>query len=136
MFGLIEDDIGIKVFNKRTGEEVKTLNLSKSRVDVKWEKVVARQLAQIIGLSGNKSAQFIAYTIAEKDDENRIFGTYKTLAGKSGVSHDSIKRIVPKLLSSGYLKELQAGVYMVDPKTIRPGERWRGSALIEIWDMT
>jgi hypothetical protein len=134
MFGLIEEDIEIKVFSKKTGKEIKTLNLAKSRINVKWEKVVAKQLASVIGLSGNKSAQFIAYTISEKDSENRIFGTYKTLAKNSDVSHDSVKRIVPKLLSSGYLKELQAGVYMVDPKTIRPGERWRGSALIEIWD--
>jgi len=134
MFGLSDDELEVKVFNKKTGEEIRVLKFVQSS-EGRWEKVVAKQLAVMFSIDGNLSTKFIAYLIQSKDGQNRVFGKYSELAKDSGVSIDTVKKIMPKLKKHGFVKALhRSGVYMINPKTIRPGERWNGSVLVQAWD--
>ncbi len=134
MFDLEDEEIEIKVFNKKTGEEIRTLNFIEHTKE-KWEKVVARQLANVLSIDGNSSTMFISFLIKEKDGENRIFGNYNELAKNSGVSVDTVKKIMPKLKKHGFVKSIhRSGIYMVNPKTIRPGRRYQGSVLVQAWE--
>jgi len=135
MFGLSDEEIEIKVFNKKTGEEIKVLKFVEQTSE-RWEKVVAKQLANVLSIDGNSSTKFIAYLIRAKDSKNRVFGKYAELAELSNVSVDTVKKLMPKLKKHGFIKSIhRSGIYMVNPKTIRPGERWNGSVLVQTWEM-
>lgn len=133
MFGLDEEELEIKVFNKKTGKEVKVIQFVSHSTE-RWEKVVAKQLASVLSIDGNSSTRFIAHMIQVKDSKNMVFGNYTELANDAGVSVDTIKKIMPKLKKHGFIKSIhRSGIYMVNPKTIRPGERWTGSVLVQAW---
>ncbi len=134
MYGIRDEDIEVRIFDKRTGKEIKVLSLARVNIQPRWEKVVARQLALVIGTDGNQSTKFIAYTLEAKGDDNKILGSYADMANDSGVSIGTVKKIMPKLKKCGYIKQLFRDVYMVNPKTVRPGEKWKGAALIDIWE--
>ena len=134
MFGLSDEEIEVKVFNKKTGEEIKTLNFIEHTTE-RWEKVVAKQLANVLSIDGNSSTMFIAFLIKNKDSENRIFGNYTELAKHAGISVDTVKKIMPKLKKHGFIKSIhRSGIYMINPKTIRPGERFQGAVLVQSWE--
>ena len=59
---------------------------------------------------------------------------YQDLADGSGVSVDTIRQTMPKLKKAGFVKSIGLGSYMIAPKTIRPGQRWQGAVLVELWD--
>jgi len=133
MFGLSNEELEIKVINKKTGQEIKTLQFAQQTTE-RWEKVVARQLANVLSIDGNSSTKFIAYLLTAKDSSNVILGNYNELSIASGVSVGTIKKIMPKLRKNGFVKRMhRSGVYMINPKTIRPGERWAGSVLVQAW---
>ncbi len=101
----------------------------------KFNMVNIEQLASIICIEGNSSTRFIAWLISNKDDQNMVLGSYRMLSEKSGVSVGTIKKVMPILKSSGFVKTVYRGaVHMINPKMIRPGERWQGSLLVQSWE--
>jgi len=133
MFGLADEELEVRIVNKKTGEEVKVLQFIEYTTE-RWEKVVAKQLANVLCIDGNSSTKFIAHLIATKDSKNVVFGSYAELANEARVSIGTVKKIMPKLKKHGFIKSIHRnGVYMVNPKTIRPGDRFEGSVLVQAW---
>ena len=127
-----QDRYKILITDRKTGEVIKCVKFVNGTKDP-WEKVVARQLAVVLNVAGSKKTDFIAWLLSSKNSQNLIFGNYSTMAKDSGISRDTIKVLVPKLKKIGFLKTKFRDVYMVNPETIRPGNRIKGSILFETW---
>jgi len=124
----------IIVRNKVTGKEVSVIKLKNDTGCEQWQKIVASHLAVMLKLSGGAKTKFISFVLVQKDEKNRIYGTYGDLAKQSNVSIDTVKRLMPKLKKHRILKELTSNVFMVNPEMIRPGHRYKGAVLFDIWE--
>lgn len=134
MQGFSDDELEIRIIEKKTGKQLKVIGFESNVSKDKWEKVVAKQLATVLEICGNVNTKFIAYLLSVKDDRNRFFGSYKTMANESGASIDAIKRLMPRLKKLNFVSQVDTGIYMINPKVVRPGERWKGSVLVQMWD--
>lgn len=132
-FGILEEDLEIIIRNKRTGEEIKTVRFQRRSGD-RWDKVVARQLAAVLDINGSSSTRFISFLLVSKDEKNRIFGSYSSLAKNSKISLDTISRLMPKLKKVDFVIKVDTGIHMINPEIIRPGTRWQGAILFEMWN--
>ena len=128
------DKYEIIVRNKVTGEDVSVVTLKNNTGFEQWEKIVASYMASMLNLSGSAKTKFLVFVLVQKDEKNRIFGSYDDLAKQADVSIGTVKCLMPKLIKEQIVKRIMNGVFMVDPKMIRPGQRYKGAVLFDIWE--
>jgi hypothetical protein len=124
----------VVVIDNKTGKAVDTIKFEHNVSGMRWEKVLAKELAVVLNVSGSAKTKFIVYLIENKKDDNQVSGTHAMMAKEAGVSVDMVNRLMPKLKKIGFVKKMCTGVHMINPKTIRPGERLKGQMLVSIWD--
>ena len=99
-----------------------------------WQKIVASHMAAMLNLSGSAKTKFLVFLLVHKDEKNRVYGTYQDLADQAGVSIATVKNLMPKIISVGILRVFTKHVFMVNPQLIRPGHRYKGAVLFDIWE--
>jgi len=129
-----DDKYEIIVRNKLTKKEVSVVQLRNDTGYEQWQKIVASHLAFMLNLSGSAKVRFLVFLLGQKDEKNRVYGNYKQLGNQSGVSIGTVKSLMPKLKENSILRELTSHVYMVNPEMIRPGHRYKGAVLFDIWE--
>jgi len=122
------------LIDKLTGEEIPLEILIKEVEKKNWEKVYAGVLAEYIEAPGDSSCLVLAYLIKERNRDNVVLGTHRSLAKDIGVGHATVTRILKVLQKKGFIKKIRNGQYMVSPKMIRYGSYNAGVALITLWE--
>ena len=99
-----------------------------------WEKAYAEQLAIFIGSALTSTTDILAFIIKNKNSENLIYGTYKSLSEEIGVSKQTIVNVFKNLKNRNMLKLVRNGVYFINPHVIRNGYGLNGAILINEWE--
>ncbi len=128
------DKYEIIVRNKITKEKVSVVTLRNNTGLEQWEKIVASHMASMLNLSGSAKTKFLVFVLVQKDKDNRLIGTYNELGKRAGVSIATVKKLMPIIIKEGFIKKMASNVYMINPKMIRPGQRYKGAVLFDIWE--
>lgn len=99
-----------------------------------WEKAYARTLAEFIGVFGTGKISVLAYLIKERNEQNLILGTTRSIAKECNTHFSTVQSIFTLLQKKDYLKKVRNGCYFLSPKIIRHGNTVHGAMLLRIWD--
>jgi hypothetical protein len=119
--------------NKITGEVIE-LDALHVMGGGHWEKVYIDELARMIGLTiSDSSAAVLSYLIKSKDSKNQILGTQREIAGILKVNLSTVSRVIKKLESNGFLKQIRSGLYLLNPRIMHFGSVGNQHAILKIW---
>jgi len=100
----------------------------------RWEAAGIKMLCMYIGLTGTSQSKFMAFVLKTKNADNILLGSNAKLAENSKISISTVKKVKAKLIKSGFLRKVQVGVHMVDPKLLSYGGKTRHRVLLSIWN--
>lgn len=120
--------------NKTTSETLPIDVLFELDASVMWEKCVVNELARMIGVAIDSSAgDVLSYLLRIKDKSNKILATQRTMAEESGASIPTVNKVIKRLEESKYLRQVQSGYYVLDPKVIHFGNKGNFHAILKVW---
>lgn len=107
--------------NPNTGE-VETFNVINTYdTDFNFEKIWLSHILESLEVIGNQKIKVLNWLLANKNSENQIIATQRTIAEKSKVSYPVVNQTIKALLATNALKLTQAGVYMLNPEFMFKG---------------
>lgn len=98
------------------------------------EVVNLEQLAKMIECTGDGAVKVLAYLLRNKDSKNRINGTQKIIAEKSGVGIATLARVFKHLYDEGFLSTPHAALYVLNPSVLHYGGIGNKVAIMKIWN--
>lgn len=116
-----------------TGEEFESYAIVKEyNGDTGFKKVFLGEVLSIIDEVSNAKMKFLIWLIDNVDKKNQIIGTYEQLSKVSGISRETISRLIPILLKANVIKRISPSVYMLSPDiATNLGSRKRANLLIQ-----
>ena len=121
------------LINRKTGE-IRPMDVVENPKSMRWQKVYARTLADMLDLTGDEKTSVIAYLIKNKDYQNRVIATMKTISEATGVSVKTVNRTIQVLKKSNYLHKVQNGVWRFSPHIMCTGVGSLGMAVVTMYD--
>lgn len=103
----------------RTGEHFEAITITKDfNSDSGFKKMFLGELLSIVDEFSSAKMKFILWLLNNIDHNNQIIGTYPVFAKQSKVSETTISRLIPVLKNAKVLKQIQIGVYMINPDIV------------------
>jgi len=124
------------VYDNFLGKEVDIYVLIDRAKQSGWEKAYAGMICKYIDVIETTASKVLVYLIKERDSTNRIFGSQKEIAKKSGVSIATLNRVFVRLKAKGLMREVARSHYMLTPKMLRNGDNKKGAMMLQMWDET
>ena len=76
-----------------------------------------------LDIVGNQKTRLCFWIIDHVDKENRLIGTYRTIASQSGMSLDTVRITMKLLMDADFMRKAQNGVYVINPNLVFKGTR-------------
>lgn len=109
--------------NARTGEIEEMQVTSIEDRDFNFYKIWMRNFIATLDIVGNQKTKLCFWLIDHLDRDNKLIGTYRTIADKSGVGLDTVRITMKILLDADFMRKQQNGVYIVNPDVLYKGSR-------------
>ncbi|MCP4487714.1 MAG: hypothetical protein GY820_10420 [Gammaproteobacteria bacterium] len=123
-----------RLYNVKTGEIVEDIDIFEDmNPNLRWDKIYAKEFADMLDLSGESRTAILAYLLRNKDHRNLIIATQGMIAKETGTSIKTVNRTVKQMIQAGYLTRPQNGVLLLSPYVIRPGAMKSGMAVVRRW---
>lgn len=108
-----------RLVDLETGEEFESQVIVKDfNNDADFKKVFFAELVGILDEFSNAKMKFILWLLDNLNDSNQFYGSYTELAEGSGISRDTIARVMPRMLETQVIKKIRTGTYMLNPKLV------------------
>lgn len=121
------------VVNRKTGEEI-DVNVAHVLDGGSFNKVFLSELSAMIGCTGGSSEKVLGWILENKDNKNRVICTQRVLAKQIGVGLSTVSRVFNALSDNDFMKMIQSGVYLVNPKVIHYGGNGNKMAILKVWN--
>lgn len=125
--------IGLETYiNQRTGhlEDMQVISIEDK--DANFHKIWLEHIVLSLEIVGNQKMRFVFWLIEQMTPDNLIPMTFRQMALGSGCSLDTVRRVVPALISSDFLVRINQGVYRVNPDLIfKGGSKYRMNVLMQ-----
>lgn len=121
------------LINNETGE-ISELDVFFDPNKMKWQKVFAKNLANMLDITGDEKTRVIAYLIKHKDYENRIIATMRGIATELGISPQTVNKVMKIMQDNNYIHKIQNGVWRFSPHIMVTGVGTLGAAVVRIYD--
>ncbi len=109
--------------NTRTGELEQMQVTSIEDRDFNFTKMWMKNFISTLDIVGNQKTRLCFWIIDHVDKENRLIGTYRTIASKSGMSLDTVRITMKLLMDADFMRKAQNGVYVINPNLVFKGTR-------------
>ena len=109
--------------NTRTGELEQMQVTSIEDRDFNFTKMWMKNFISTLGIVGNQKTRLCFWIIDHVDKENRLIGTYRTIASQSGMSLDTVRITMKLLMDADFMRKAQNGVYVINPNLVFKGTR-------------
>ena len=109
--------------NTRTGELEQMQVTSIEDRDFNFTKMWMKNFISTLDIVGNQKTRLCFWIIDHVDKENRLIGTYRTIASQSGMSLDSVRITMKLLMDADFMRKAQNGVYVINPNLVFKGTR-------------
>ncbi len=126
-----------RLVDLETGEEFESYAIVKEIGDNGFKKVFLGEILGIIDEVSNSKMKFLIWLLDSIDKKNQIIGTYETFSKKSGISRETISRLVPILIKANVIKRPMPSVYMLNPDIVAGvSSNRRANLLIQYKELT
>ena len=109
--------------NTRTGELEQMQVTSIEDRDFNFTKMWMKNFISTLDIVGNQKTRLCFWIIDRVDKENRLIGTYRTIASQSGMSLDTVRITMKLLMDADFMRKAQNGVYVINPNLVFKGTR-------------
>ena len=109
--------------NTRTGELEQMQVTSIEDRDFNFTKLWMKNFISTLDIVGNQKTRLCFWIIDHVDKENRLIGTYRTIASQSGMSLDTVRITMKLLMDADFMRKAQNGVYVINPNLVFKGTR-------------
>ena len=109
--------------NTRTGELEQMQVTSIEDRDFNFTKMWMKNFISPLDIVGNQKTRLCFWIIDHVDKENRLIGTYRTIASQSGMSLDTVRITMKLLMDADFMRKAQNGVYVINPNLVFKGTR-------------
>lgn len=109
--------------NARTGELEQMQVTSIEDRDFNFTKMWMKNFISTLDIVGNQKTRLCFWIIDHVDKENRLIGTYRTIASQSGMSLDTVRITMKLLMDADFMRKAQNGVYVINPNLVFKGTR-------------
>ena len=109
--------------NTRTGELEQMQVTSIEDRDFNFTKMWMNNFISTLDIVGNQKTRLCFWIIDHVDKENRLIGTYRTIASQSGMSLDTVRITMKLLMDADFMRKAQNGVYVINPNLVFKGTR-------------
>lgn len=109
--------------NATTGEIEEMQITSIEDRDFNFTKIWMKNFIATMDIVGNQKTKFCYWLIDNLNRDNILIGTQRELAGKSGVSLQTVNVTMKLLMDADFLRKRSSGVYIVNPDIIFKGTR-------------
>lgn len=109
--------------NTRTGELEQMQVTSIEDRDFNFTKMWMKNFISTLDIVGNQKTRLCFWIIDHVDKENRLIGTYRTVASQSGMSLDTVRITMKLLMDADFMRKAQNGVYVINPNLVFKGTR-------------
>lgn len=109
--------------NTRTGELEQMQVTSIEDRDFNFTKMWMKNFISTLDIVGNQKTRLCFWIIDHVDKENRLIGTYRTIASQSGMSLDTVRITMKLLMDADFMRKAQNGVYLINPNLVFKGTR-------------
>ncbi|HDX1020709.1 TPA: replication/maintenance protein RepL [Pasteurella multocida] len=107
-----------RLVDLETGEEFESYAIVKEIGDNGFKKVFLGEILGIIDEVSNSKMKFLIWLLDSIDKKNQIIGTYESFSQKSGISRETIARLIPILIKANVIKRPMPSVYMLNPDIV------------------
>ena len=124
-----------KLVDSDTGESFEVDQVTKRALGQKafW-KVYLMDFLQVLGVLESKQIDVLIYILEHTEPANNTFiGSQRDIADKTGVSLDTVSRIMRKLQETGFIKQVKRSVYQVSAKIMMKGSDHKKSLLLNYY---
>ena len=104
--------------NTRTGELEQMQVTSIEDRDFNFTKMWMKNFISTLDIVGNQKTRLCFWIIDHVDKENRLIGTYRTIASQSGMSLDTVRITMKLLMDADFMRKAQNGVYVINPNLV------------------
>ena len=91
--------------------------------DFNFTKVWLNSILQTLDMLGNQKTKVAYHIIDNLNKENQYIGTQRQIAEKTGISLKTVSVTMKALLNADFLRNLNSGVYCVNPDVLFKGTR-------------
>lgn len=109
--------------NTRTGELEQMQVTSIEDRDFNFTKMWMKNFISTLDIVGNQKTRLCFWIIDHVDKENRLIGTYRTIASQSSMSLDTVRITMKLLMDADFMRKAQNGVYVINPNLVFKGTR-------------
>jgi len=121
-----------------TGEVMEVDQITKRALGQKqfW-KVYLIDLLQILGVMDSKKIDVLIYILEHTQSQtNTYIGTLRSTASGAGVSLETARLTIDKLIRNNFLMKVQNGVYQVNPNIMMKGTEHKKQMLLSYYEDT
>tara|TARA_B100000676_G_C17977855_1_gene787192 strand:- start:344 stop:829 length:486 start_codon:yes stop_codon:yes gene_type:complete len=105
------------------GQEVDGFLRVRANTDANFMKVWIDLMMVALGIAGEKKGKVIGYLLKNKDSNNRVHGTFDTIAKEAKVGRGTVASTLKALQDSDLVTKELDGVYVLNPNWV-----WTGGA--------
>lgn len=107
--------------NPNTGE-LETFNVINTYdTDFNFEKIWLSHILESLEVIGNQKIKVLNWLLANKNSNNQIIATQRSIALQSNVSYPVVNQTIKALIATKALRIEQTGVYMLNPEFMFKG---------------
>lgn len=107
--------------NTETGVVEEFQVLKTQDVDFNFEKVWLTHLLEALDIVGNKKVKVLTWLLDNKNSDNHIIGTQRSIAEMANVSTPIVNETLRLLTGINAIKKVNSGVYQLNPDVIFKG---------------
>lgn len=115
-----------------TGDMIKLDEITKKVCGQRqfW-KIYLFDFLAILGIVDSRQLDVLVYILEHTNSATNLYiGTWKKIQDDTGVSAETVRRIMKKLQDNGFLKKVQNGVYGINPKIMMKGNEHKRQILL------
>lgn len=119
-----------------TGERILVDQITKRVYGTKafW-KVYLMDFLMVLGIIDSKQLDVFIYIVEHTDPSQNVFiGTYDRIGADTGVSRQTIAKIMKKLQANGFIRKRQQGVWYVNPNILMKGNDTKRQILLSYYE--
>lgn len=123
------------LIDKDTGEEFEVDEITKRAYGQKafW-KLYLLDFLQVLGVLESKQIEVVIHILENKEPANNTYaGTYRKIAERSGVSLDTVTKVMRKLINVKFLTKIQIGLYQISPTVMMKGSEHKKNLLLNYY---
>lgn len=121
---ILTGELQLKNITTNEIHELEFKTKDNKRTDKNFHKIWIKDLSKILRMIGNQKVNVFCYILDNMDFNNKIIGSIRKIAKELKLSSETVSQTIKVLKEDNKIRQIQEGVYMVNPDLICKGDSY------------